>query len=142
MPHGDFYRDHRGSSSGELVLYALGVPLWLGWESMYRPHNPTPYSRSTVVPERALPMPWNADLAGLGVPAEPWDWSTQRQDAFASFRESAWAEMSSGAKGGGLKWTRQVASVHPDPSYPPLLVRDTFEGGRAAEATITPNSFR
>ena len=46
------------------------------------------------------------------------------------------AEMSSKAREGDLKWTRQLASVHPDPSCPLLLVRDTFEGGRAAEPMI------
>ena len=133
---GDFYRDHRGSSSGELIIYAMGVPLSLGWESMYSPHNPTPYSRCGIVPERTLSIAWNADLPSLYEPAEPWDWSTQRQGAFASFHDSAWARMSSGAKGGGLNWTRQVASVHPDPACPLLLVRDTLEGGQAAEPMI------
>jgi hypothetical protein len=133
---GSFYTDHRGSSSGELMIYTLGVPLSLGWESMYSPHNPTPYSRCGVVPERALSVAWNADLPSVYEPAEPWDWKTQRQDAFASFRESAWAKMSSGAKEGGLKWTRQVASVHPDPACPLLLIRDTLEGERASEPMI------
>ncbi|MBM4094367.1 MAG: hypothetical protein FJ276_33915 [Planctomycetes bacterium] len=133
---GNSYYDHRGSSSGELVIYALGVPLSLGWESMYSPHNPTPFSRRGVVPEKALSIAWNADLPSVYEPAEPWDWKTQRQAAFASFRESAWAKMSSGATDGGLKWTRQVTSIHPDPSCPLLLIRDTFEGGRAAEAMI------
>jgi hypothetical protein len=133
---GDFYTDHRGSSSGELILYALGAPLSLGWESMYNPHNPTPYSRATVVPERALPMTWNADLPSLNDPADPWNWSSQKQEAFAAFTDSASAVMSSVAKEGGLDWTRQVVSVHPDPSYPLLLVCDTFKGGRAAEPMI------
>jgi hypothetical protein len=133
---GSTYTDHRGSSSGELILYALGAPLSLGWESMYNPHNPTPYSRCGVVPERALSIAWNADLPSVHEPAEPWDWSTQKQDAFASFGDSAWAKMSSGIKGGGLTWARQVASVHPDPSHPLLLIRDTFEGPRATEPMI------
>ena len=59
---GDSYYDHRGSSSGELFIYAMGVPLSLGWESMYSPHNPNPYSRCGVVPERTLSLAWNADL--------------------------------------------------------------------------------
>jgi len=133
---GDFYTDHRGSSSGELMIYALGVPLSLGWENMYSPHNPTPYSRCGVVPEKALSIAWNADLPSVYEPAEPWDWKTQRQDTFASFRESAWAKMSSGTKEGDLKWTRQVASVHPDPACPLVLIRDTLDGGRAAEPMI------
>lgn len=133
---GDSYYDHRGSSSGELILYALGVPLSLGWENMYSPHNPTPYSRCGLVPERALSIAWNVDLPSVYEPAEPWDWKTQRQDAFASFRESAWAKTSSGAKEGDLRWMRQVASVHPDPACPLLLIRDTLEGGRATEPMI------
>jgi hypothetical protein len=44
--------------------------------------------------------------------------------------------MSSGAKEGDLKWTRQVASVHPDPACPLLLIRDSFDGGRATESMI------
>ncbi|MBM3495473.1 MAG: hypothetical protein FJX72_14300, partial [Armatimonadetes bacterium] len=133
---GDSYYDHRGSSSGELMIYALGVPLSLGWENMYSPHNPTPYSRCGLVPEKALSIAWNADLPSVYEPAEPWDWKTQRQDAFASFRDSAWAKMSSGANEGDLKWTRQVSLVHPDPSCPLLLIRDTLEGERAAEPMI------
>jgi len=133
---GDSYYDHRGSSSGELMIYALGVPLSLGWESMYSPHNPTPYSRCGVVPEKALSIAWNVDLPSVYEPGEPWDWKTQRQDAFASFRDSAWAKMSSGAREGDLKWTRQVASIHPDPACPLLLIRDTLEGGRATEPMI------
>lgn len=134
---GDFYTDHRGSSSGELIIYALGVPLSLGWENMYSPHNATPYSRSGLVPEKALSIAWNADLPSVYEPAEPWDWKTQRHDAFASFRDSAWAKMSSGAKEGDLRWTRQVASIHPDPSCPMVLIRDTLEGGRATEPMIS-----
>ena len=133
---GDSYYDHRGSSSGELMIYALGVPLSLGWESMYSPHNPTPYSRCGVVPEKALKMVWNDGMPSVYEPGEPWDWKTQRQDAFASFRESAWAEMSSGARDGDLKWKRQVASVHPDPSCPLLFVQDALDGGRAAESMV------
>ena len=133
---GNSYNDHRGSSSGELMIYALGVPLSLGWESMYSPHNPTPYSRCGVVPEKSLSIAWNADLPSVYEPAEPWDWKTQRQEAFASFRESAWAKMSSSATDGGLKWTRQVASIHPGPSCPLLLIQDTLDGQRAAEPMI------
>ena len=133
---GNSYYDHRGSSSGELMIYALGVPLSLGWESMYSPHNPTPYSRCGVVPEKSLSIAWNADLPSVYEPAEPWDWKTQRQEAFASFRESAWAKMSSSATDGGLKWTRQVASIHPGPSCPLLLIQDTLDGQRAAEPMI------
>ncbi len=138
---GNSYYDHRGSSSGELIIYALGVPLSLGWESMYSPHNPTPYSRCGVVPEKALKMAWNDDMPSVYEPAKPWEWKTQRQDALASFRESGWARMSSGAKDGDLKWMRQVASVHPDPACPLLLVRDTFEGGRAAEPMTFSANF-
>jgi hypothetical protein len=133
---GDFYSDHRGDgSSGQLILYALGAPLSVGWESMYSPHNPTPYSRNTIVPEASLPMAWNADLPNLGVPVDPWERKTQRQGIFASFPHSGSVTMHA-ASGADLDWTRHVLSIHPNDDYPLFLITDRFTGKKAGDPLI------
>ncbi len=133
---GDFYSDHRGDgSSGQVVLYALGAPLSVGWESMYSPHNPTPYSRNTIVPEASLPMAWNADLPDLGVRGDPWERKTQRQGTFASFPHSGSVTMHA-TSGADLNWTRHVLSIHPNDDNPLFLITDRFTGKKADDPLI------
>ena len=58
--NGDFYRDHRHWDRGNVIMYALGVPLSLDWGSQYATVNGG-IMHSQVVLEPVLGQPWDQD---------------------------------------------------------------------------------
>ncbi|MHB9134534.1 MAG: hypothetical protein ACYDBB_25965 [Armatimonadota bacterium] len=124
---GDFYRDHRHADRGEVVAYALGVPLALDWGSQYAPHVGGGFMHSAVLLESMVGQPWDQDVKNLGIGGT---WGSSQQDAFTAFNTAAFStgHMTSG----NTTWRRSVYSIHPNEAYPILCIRDTFDGDQAA----------
>ncbi|MHB9133682.1 MAG: hypothetical protein ACYDBB_21675 [Armatimonadota bacterium] len=131
--NGDFYRDHRHNDRGEVIMYALGVPLALDWGSQYAPHIPGGFMHSGVLPEANTGHPWDGDSPPLNVGRA---WANSTLDAFASFQTGAFAKAHFATGDGKLTWTRTAYSIHPNEQYPVIVLRDTFAGENAAAAKI------
>jgi hypothetical protein len=130
--NGDFYRDHRHSDQGSVVIYALGAPLSIDWGSMYYPQVPGSFMHSMIVPESGLKHPWDQDNPPLnGGPV----WGESTQDAFVSFRTAAYAQAHFTSKH-GMVWTRSITSIHPHEAYPVIIMRDHFTAPEAEASKI------
>ena len=131
--NGDFYRDHRSNDSGNVVLYALGVPLSVHWGSMYSPQTPGAYYHSSIVLESELGRPWNQ-------PSPPLDTAVDvvwHKSAEVGFATSAVVDTSvSKFLGNGIDWTRRLQIYRIDRSMPVITIRDTFEGNEASAPKI------
>jgi hypothetical protein len=131
--NGDFYRDHRSNDAGNLVLYALGVPISVHWGSIYSPQTTSAYYHSSVVPESEIGRPWDA-------PDPPPDGATKRiwqSSSETGFSTGATVDVSvSKFAGAGMEWTRTLQLWHPDPSMPVLVVRDEFAGRDASAPKV------
>ena len=131
--NGDFYRDHRSNDSGNLVLYALGVPISVHWGSIYSPHTPSAYYHSSIVPESEIGRPWNApDPPPDGIVKRIWQTSSE-----TGFSTGATVDVSvSKFAGAGMEWTRTLQLWHSDPSVPVIVVRDEFAGRDASAPKV------
>ena len=119
---GDFYRDHRPDDRGSIVGYALGAPLSISWGGLYAPHTPWGTMHSLVMPTSAFPE-WSQDSPPLDRHS---GWTASRQDAFAAFSESAFAQGTMTRS--GLTWTRRLYSLHHVDASPVIVLRDDFAG--------------
>jgi len=131
--NGDFYQDHRHADAGEVVLYALGVPLSVHWGSIYSPQTGGAYFHSSVLPESAIGRPWNQ-------PSPPTDtaarrvWHTSPQASFATGR--AVDSVASAFVGKGIEWKRLLQLHHDDPAMPVIVIRDEFDGPSAGKPKV------
>jgi hypothetical protein len=126
MVNGDFYFDHRHADQGTLVMYALGAPLSIDWGSIYYPRVDGGYMHSIILPESEIGFAWDQDSPALN--AGDWRlWLNSQQSNFFSFDTCAHAEGSFQYKQ-NLTWRRSLTSIHPNPDYPIIIIRDSFEG--------------
>ncbi len=131
--NGDFYRDHRANDSGNVVLYALGVPLSIHWGSIYSPPASNAFYHSSIIPEAALDWPWNRPSPPTDVRAEA-GWSQSKQTAFTP--GTAVDSVSSQFSGQNLVWSRLLQLHHFDPAAPVIVIKDSFEGAARDQAKI------
>ena len=129
--NGDWYRDHRHSDHGSLVIYALGAPLSLDWGPIYYPQVPGHFMHSGVLPEKALGHPWDKENPALNAGG---GWTNSTQQSFATAAGGARAAAS--FRMGKLQWTRAVSLIHPDEAHPAILIEDSFSGEGAAEPKV------
>src|SRR5579862_976283 len=131
--NGDFYRDHRSNDSGNLILYALGVPVSVHWGSIYSPRTPSAYYHSSIVPEYLIGRRWDApDPPPDGVVERIWQTSSE-----TAFSTSATVDVSvSKFTRADTEWTRTLQLWHSDPSFPIIVVRDEFTGRDASASKV------
>jgi len=134
MVNGDFYRDHRHNDHGSMVIYALGAPISVDWGSIYYPHVPGGFMHSIVLPEENMDHSWDKDSPPLNAGHNVW--SNSRQEGFLSFNTCAHAA-GSFQSGSRLSWRRILTSIHPNPSYPIIVIQDDFDGEDAAISKIS-----
>jgi hypothetical protein len=131
--NGDFYRDHRHNDSGNLVLYALGVPLSVHWGSIYSPQTPGAYMHSSVVLETEIGRPWDQPDPPLNTAVrEFWHAGAPGKLTTGSETDVAVSQF----VGAGLQWTRTVLLEHSDPALPIVVIRDDFQGSGADTAKV------
>jgi hypothetical protein len=131
--NGDFYRDHRHNDAGELILYALGVPLSVHWGSIYSPQTPGAYAHSTIVPETEIGRPWDQADPPLNAAADRfWVQSSQEKFTTSETMDSSISKF----VGTDLEWTREVQLEHSDAALPVIVLTDRFNGPQAAEGKI------
>jgi len=127
--NGDFYRDHRSNDAGNLVLYALGVPLSVHWGSIYYPRTPSAYYHSSVVPESAIGRPWDAPSPPTNAAEERiWQESSEIAFSIGATVDTSVSKFSTL----GMEWTRTLRLYHADPSMPVIVLRDEFAGRDAS----------
>lgn len=129
--NGDFYRDHRHLDKGEVIMYALGLPLSLDWGAQYAPSTGGGIMHSAVLLEPMFGQPWDQDVKNLNGGST---WARSDQTAYAAFRTAAFSQ--GNMTDGKTTWTRASYSIHPNDAYPALIIRDTFAGEQAAVAKI------
>ena len=127
------YRDHRHIDAGNLVYYALGVPLSVHWGAIYYPQTPSPYFHSSIVREDAIGRPWDQPappltVATAGLPASGWAKSehvslSRGKDVDTSVSRFTTAD---------LEWTRTLTLLHEAAALPVLVIDDSFTGAAAA----------
>jgi hypothetical protein len=117
--NGDYYFDHRHNDQGSLALYALGAPVSVNWGSIYYPQTPGAAMQSMVVPDSDIP--WSQGTVPLTAGAR---WINSTQDSFLSFTDGSMAQAH--FTQGSTVWTRAVWDIHPQPSLPIMLIRDSF----------------
>jgi len=131
--NGDFYQDHRHADAGEVVLYALSVPLSVDWGTIYSPQTGGAFFHSSILPEAAIGRPWDQsspppDTAAGGA------WRKAAQASFATGR--AVDSVASTFAGKGIEWKRLLQLHHEDPAMPVIAIRDDFDGPSAGEPKV------
>lgn len=130
--NGEHYRDHRHQDRGASVIYALGAPVSVQWSAIYTPRTASAYLHSLVVPESVLGHPWDRNGVPLAAADNPWQRATCEH--FGSSPQLA--VVVSRMESAGLLWRRRIEVERSEPSRPLILIRDTFDGSRAAEPKI------
>jgi hypothetical protein len=135
--NGDFYRDHRANDAGNIVLYALGVPISVHWGAIYSPQTAGAYYHSSVVLESEIGRPWNG-------PSPPPDtaiaqsWKAKQTD-FAIGKSIDTSISRFERK--GIEWTRKLQLHHADASMPVIVIRDDFKGSEASASKVSTFNF-
>jgi hypothetical protein len=124
---GEYYRDHRHSDNGSVVIYALGAPLSIDWGPIYYPHVHGGFMHSLVLPESATGHPWDQDNAPLDAGER---WHAVGQEALENGADSAYVR-SRYRMGDDLQWMRSIRLIHSLPDVPIIAIRDEFTGKRA-----------
>jgi hypothetical protein len=131
--NGDFYRDHRSNDAGNIVLYALGVPISVHWGAIYLPQTRGAYYHSSVVLESEIDRPWNEPSPPPDTAiAQSWK-ATQTDFAIGKSVDTSISRF----ERNGIEWTRKLQLHHADPSLPVIAIRDDFKGSEASASKVS-----
>jgi hypothetical protein len=131
--NGNFYSDHRNDDAGNLVLYALGVPLSVHWGSIYSPHAVGAFYHSSILPEAAIGWPWDKDSPPTDVKTEH-VWTKAKQLDFKTGPSIDSA--SSQFEGQDIIWTRVIQLHHENPAEPVIVIDDKFQEKSGSVAKV------